>query len=53
MKFEERLSEIISEVEVPDELLPQNIAEMLRERSAASVKETPKNVSKDSAQRCR
>lgn len=51
MKFEERLSEIISEVEVPDELLPQNIAEMLRERSAASVKETPKNVSKDSAQR--
>lgn len=25
MKFEERLSEIISEVEVPDELLPQNI----------------------------
>ncbi len=51
MKFEERLSEIISEVEVPDELLPQNIAEMLRERSAASVKETPKNVSRDSAQR--
>lgn len=51
MKFEERLSEIINEVEVPDELLPQNIAEMLRERSAVSVKETPKNVSRDSAQR--
>ena len=51
MKFEERLSEIVNEVEVPDELLPQNIAEMLRERSAVSVKETPKNVSRDSAQR--
>lgn len=51
MKFEERLSEIISEVEVPDELLPHNIAEMLRERSTVSVKETPKNVSRDSAQR--
>lgn len=51
MKFEERLSEIVNEVEVPDELLPQNIAEMLRERSAASVKETHKNVSRDSAQR--
>ncbi len=51
MKFEERLSEIINEVEVPDELLPQNIAEMLRERSKVSVKETPKNVSRDSAQR--
>ncbi len=33
MKFEERLSEIINEAEVPDELLPQNIAVMLRERS--------------------
>lgn len=51
MKFEERLSEIINEVEVPDELLPQNIAGMLRERSTLSVKETPKNVSRDSAQR--
>lgn len=51
MKFEERLSEIINEVEVPDELLPQNIAGMLRERSKVSVKETSKNVSRDSAQR--
>lgn len=33
MKFEERLSEIINRTEVPDELLPENIAVMLRERS--------------------
>lgn len=32
MKFEERLSEIINEAEVPDELLPHNIAAMLREK---------------------
>ncbi len=36
MKFEERLSEIINEVDVPDELLPHNIAAMLKERSAGS-----------------
>lgn len=34
MKFEERLNELISEVEIPDELSPQNIAEMLKARSA-------------------
>lgn len=34
MKFEERLSELINEVEVPDELSPQNIAQMLKEHSA-------------------
>ena len=54
MKFEERLSEILNEVEVPDELSPQNIADMLRERSEKSVyvKETAKKaVSADSAKR--
>ncbi|MDE5992072.1 MAG: beta-propeller domain-containing protein, partial [Oscillospiraceae bacterium] len=55
MKFEERLSDIINEVEVPDELSPQNIAAMLRERSAMSERETRENtakkVSKASAQR--
>lgn len=55
MKFEERLSEILNEVEVPDELMPQNIADMLRERSEKSVyvRETAKKkVSEDSA-KCR
>lgn len=55
MKFEERLSDIINEVEVPDELSPQNIAAMLRERSAMSERETRENtvkkVSGNSAQR--
>lgn len=51
MKFEERLSEILNEVEVPDELSPQNIADMLRERSVKSVRETEKTVSKHSALR--
>lgn len=51
MKFEERLSEIVNEVEVPDELLPRNIAEMLREKSAKSLSETPRTVSKASAQK--
>lgn len=54
MKFEERLSEILNEVEVPDELMPQNIADMLRERSEKSVyvRETAKKkVSEDSAKR--
>lgn len=54
MKFEERLSEILNEVEVPDELMPHNIADMLRERSekSVSIRETPKKkVSQDSAKR--
>lgn len=54
MKFEERLSEILNEVEVPDELMPQNIADMLRERGGKSVytRETAKKpVSGDSAKR--
>lgn len=54
MKFEERLSEILNEVEVPDELMPRNIADMLRERSEKSVyvRETAKKkVSEDSAKR--
>ncbi|MCM1022635.1 MAG: beta-propeller domain-containing protein [Prevotella sp.] len=51
MKFEERLSEMLNEVEVPDELSPRNIADMLRERSAKSVRETEKTASKHSAQR--
>lgn len=33
MKFEERLNELISEAEVPDELLPKNIARMLKAQS--------------------
>lgn len=36
MKFEEMLSEIINEVEVPDELSPQSIAQMLKSHSAES-----------------
>lgn len=54
MKFEERLSEILNEVEVPDELMPQNIADMLRERSEKSVyvsETAKKKVSEDSAKR--
>lgn len=55
MKFEERLSEIMNEVEVPDELLPQNIAVMLREKSKQPHSETEKKnirpVSDISAQR--
>ncbi len=36
MKFEERLNELINEAEVPDELLPQNIAAMLKANNAQS-----------------
>ena len=39
MKFEERLNELINEVEVPDELLPQNIAKMLKAEKAQSKQE--------------
>lgn len=50
MKFEERLSEIINEVPVPDELSPQNIAVMLREKSAESEAEKRRgNIKKTSA----
>lgn len=38
MKFEERLAELINEADVPDELSPQNIALMLKEKSAQSRK---------------
>lgn len=34
MRFEERLNELISREEVPDELSPQSIAKMLKERTA-------------------
>lgn len=40
MKFEERLNELINEAEVPDELLPQNIAQMLKAKSAGSTSES-------------
>ncbi len=36
MKFEERLTELMNEVDVPDELSPQNIALMLKEKSSQS-----------------
>ncbi len=36
MKFEERLNELINEAEVPDELLPQNIAAMLKANNSQS-----------------
>ncbi len=39
MKFEERLTELMNEVDVPDELSPQNIALMLKEKSAQSKME--------------
>lgn len=55
MTFDDMLTELVDEVEVPDELLPQNIALMLKEKSAQSPKETvQKNtraVSSASAQR--
>ena len=45
MKFEERLNELINEVEVPDELSPQNIAKMLKAQSAQSKMEAEhKNI---------
>ena len=39
MKFEERLTELMNEVDVPDELSPQNIALMLKEKSTQSKME--------------
>lgn len=39
MRFEERLNELINEAEVPDELSPQNIAQMLKAQSARSQSE--------------
>jgi len=39
LKFEERLTELMNEVDVPDELSPQNIALMLKEKSAQSKME--------------
>lgn len=39
MKFEERLTELMNEVDVPDELSPQNIALMLKEKSEQSKME--------------
>lgn len=45
MKFEEKLNELISEAEVPDELSPQNIALMLKRQNARSKMESEhKNV---------
>lgn len=40
MKFEEKLNELISEAEVPDELSPQNIAKMLKAQNARSKMES-------------
>lgn len=51
MKLEEKLSEIMNEVEVPDELLPENIAAMLREKNAQNRAETRKITSAASAQK--
>lgn len=51
MKFEERLSEIMNEVEVPDELLPENIAAMLKEKNAQTCAETKMITSAASAQK--
>ncbi|MCD7730405.1 MAG: beta-propeller domain-containing protein [Oscillospiraceae bacterium] len=39
MTFEEKLNELISEVEVPDELSPENIALMLKAKNAQSKME--------------
>ncbi len=45
MKFEERLNALISEVEVPDELSPQNIAAMLKaETKQSHVRADKKNI---------
>ena len=44
MTFDEKLNELISEVEVPDELSPENIAKMLKAQKASSVSsESEKN----------
>lgn len=46
MKFEEKLNELISEAEVPDELSPQNIAKMLKAQNARSKMESEHKTSK-------
>ena len=46
MKFEEKLNELISEAEVPDELSPQNIAKMLKAQNARSKMESEHRTSK-------
>lgn len=55
MTFDEMLKDLAEEVEVPDELFPQNIALMLKEKTAQSEKETVqrniKTVSSAAAQR--
>lgn len=53
MTFEERLNEIISEVEVPDELSPENIALMLKEKTTQSKMETEITASSTYPQRLR
>lgn len=53
MTFEERLNELISEVEVPDELSPENIALMLKEKTTQSKMETEITASSTYAQRLR
>ncbi len=45
MKFEERLNELIGQVEVPDELAPENIAAMLKARTEQThIKAEKKNT---------
>lgn len=46
MKFEEKLNELISEAEVPDELAPHNIAKMLKAQNARSKMESEHKISK-------
>lgn len=46
MKFEEKLNELISEAEVPDELSPHNIAKMLKAQNARSKMESEHRTSK-------
>lgn len=53
MTFEERLNELISEAEVPDELSPENIALMLKEKTTQSKMETEITASSTYAQRLR
>ncbi len=49
MKFEERLKELIDEAEVPVELMPQNIAAMLKAKNAQSERSADKKNIKMSA----
>lgn len=46
MKFEERLTELMNEVDVPEELSPQNIALMLKEKSSQSKMEAEHRYTK-------